>query len=507
MGSVPDWLPGCYRNFPCRPGEALPGFLLRLAEANGYAGIPALLRTTGIADRKLTQAYTYALRDIPEMLTALGRMAIGDPDHLNGHAARVLLRSSAYLIHGIDIDRDAILHERAQVCPRCLADDSLIKEEHELAPVTVCTSHEALLIDECPACHHPLDWKRPRLMQCGRCGADFRAIAREPVDQEICEVAGDFAALAPFRVVNHPEEPETTKWDTMFRVFKALALPDSDWAVANWPKRFVRLMPVKARHEIVVQLAGARRGGSYHLTDLQQKARSALSPLTVIPRPYVLEHCAMKFLSEGWMPDEHAEALCSPHPLTHQPTGAEVFQGRPPTLRTLDEVLSFLAADSVTVDGLMARKILKIPSDPELGYDIDELLAAQHFLQAGVLTLPELSIVVGVRLDWDDLLHSSLLRPWNPYNPRDMRVAVEDVLAIQQRLTATWATKVRPENAVSLRNIAMQTERPFQTVSLAVMLATRGQLNSFGWETPYDWGSLLISETDQALLHPDQDRR
>lgn len=495
-----DWLPGCYRNLPCRPGEALPGYLLRLAEANGYESIAALLRAAGTNIRGLNTGYTSKLRTDAEALAAIGRMAVGDPGHLSGHAATPL-DGPALFLRECRVDSDAMLHERTQVCPQCLAEDGYIREELELAPVTVCSTHKVVLVDECPDCGHSLDWKRSSLIACGHCGADLRMVTPTPAGADVCEVADDFAALAPFRLVTHSGEPVTDMWDLMFRVFKALALPDADWASTIWPKQVVQLMSVKSRHEIVKLLARARRGGSYFLTELQEKAWSALTPMTAIPRPFLVEQCAVLLLeSEGGITREYAEAMCSSRPLPQAARGAEIFSGRPPSLQTVDEVMSFLATDWETLEGLFARGVLSKPIDNEHGYDIDELLATQRFLHLGVLTLPEISAIVGAPLDWDDLIHSNFLRPWNPKNPSDLRVAVGEVVSIQMELTAKWTANHRPGNGILLRDVAMRTERPFQVVSEAVVLALRGDLNPFGWALPFDWGSLMISEQDGRRL-------
>ncbi|WP_018077079.1 TniQ family protein [Thiobacillus denitrificans] len=496
----PDWLPGCYRNLPCLPGEALPGYLLRLAEANGYESIAALLRAAGINTRGLNMGYSSKLRTDAEALAILGRMAVGDPGHLSGHAAKVL-DGPAFFMRECRVDSDALLHERVQVCPQCLAEDGYIKEELELAPVTVCSTHKVLLVDECPDCGRSLDWKRSSLMACGHCGADLRMATPTPVGADVCEVAEDFAALAPFRLVTHGGEPAADMWDLMFRIFKALALPDAFWASTEWPRRVVQFMPVKERHAVVGLLAKARRGGSYFLSDLQPKARAALAPMLAIPRPYVLEQCALLLLqSEAGITKEYAEAMCSQQPLPRAAKGVEIFSGRPPSLRTPDEVAAFLASDWQTVEGLMARKVLTNPIDSEHGYDIDELLAGQTFLHLGVFTLAEMTAIVGVPLDWDDLVHSNFLRPWNSRNPSDLRVAVGEVVSIQMELAAKWAANGRPTSGVLLRDFALRTDRPFQVVSEAVVLALRGDLNPFGWGPRFDWGGLKISEQDERRL-------
>jgi hypothetical protein len=48
-----------------------------------------------------------------------------------------------------------------------------------------------------------------------------------------------------------------------------------------------------------------------------------------------------------------------------------------PSLQTVNQVMSFLATDWETVEGLFARDVLSKPIDNEHGYDIDELLRTQ----------------------------------------------------------------------------------------------------------------------------------
>lgn len=494
MNSKSNWLPGCYRNLPVETGESLPGYLLRLAEANGYRGILPLLQATGTWTSK--NGYSFRLRTRPELLATIGRMAVSDPRHLENHAVKEL-KGQTYLFHNILMDGDAILSERAQVCPQCLDEDGFVKEELELAPVTTCNRHKAQLVDACSACGTPLTWKRPSLMHCGKCGADLRLQPAAPVEPGVCEVADDFAALAPFRMAGHSGEALSEEWDMMFRAFKALALPGSDVVAGRWPKKVVQLLPVDARHAIAEQLASVRRDGTYFLAGLQWAALPALAPLTAVPRPHVLERCAMALLSEAWLPDELAGALCSPRqPLPPELEGAEVFRGRPPTLRTQEEVLAFLATDMGAFNGLLAREILSLPADEDHGYDIDELLAAQTFLNKGLLTIPELSSLIGVPLDWDDLTYSTLIRPWNPQNPADMRVAVDDLLVIQKRLTENWTPGFEAGETVSLRALAGEAERPFQVVSELVIRACRGEIGAFGWAPPFDWASIVIGKRE-----------
>ena len=485
----PDWLPGCYLNLAIESGEALPSYLLRLAEANGYAGIGPLLRATGLWTN--AGGYSFRLRLRGDLLAAVGRMAVGDANHLRSHVAREM-EARTYQSHGTLIDCDVPLSDSAQVCPQCLGEEGFVRQEFELAPVTVCPTHQAMLLDICQSCATALTWERPSLLHCGHCGADLRLQSTEQADPLVCEVASDFAALAPFRMVAHSGQPLTETWDMMFLVFKALALPGSVVAAGRPPQNVVRSLPVQERHAIAEQLARVRRHGSYFLMELQWRALADLAPLTAIPRPHVVEHCALEFLTTAWLPRELAEAMCSPeHPLPPEPSGAARFHGRPPALYSDRQVLGFLAIDLATLDGLLARGILHRPIE-EHGYDIDELLAAQDFLSKGLLTLAELSSYVGVPLDWEDLGRSPLIKTWNPKNAADRRVAVDDLLLIQKRLTEYCDASFEDGGAVTIGEIARGAEHSFQVVSEVVIRACHGELGRIGWRHPFDWACIVL---------------
>lgn len=123
-----DFLPGCYANLPIRSGESLPGYLLRLAEANGYHGIRGLLSALpDPPDRRLAISLR-ELRTSEPLLRDLGRMSVGDGQHL---LQFLCSGSNEYgsIWHGVLVNHDAWLEPAAQLCPQCLADVPILQEE------------------------------------------------------------------------------------------------------------------------------------------------------------------------------------------------------------------------------------------------------------------------------------------------------------------------------------------------------------------------------------------
>jgi hypothetical protein len=84
--SLECYLPGCYRNLPCESGESLAGYLARLAEANGYPGIRALLRAAALPCSGPVRTHMLTLYQNRAQLERLSRMAVGDPQHLERFA-------------------------------------------------------------------------------------------------------------------------------------------------------------------------------------------------------------------------------------------------------------------------------------------------------------------------------------------------------------------------------------------------------------------------------------
>lgn len=154
-----NYLPGCYANLPLTAGESLLGYLLRLAEANGYAGIRDLLRALRGPSSRGIAAEVRELRASKELLGQLGRMAVGDEEHCS-HFHTLEAGPHAVIFQGTVMDHDSWLEPSAQLCPHCLDESGIAREEWDLSCVTACEKHRVQLLDTCTACgcHRPAYW-------------------------------------------------------------------------------------------------------------------------------------------------------------------------------------------------------------------------------------------------------------------------------------------------------------------------------------------------------------
>ena len=140
---------------PIHDDEALNGYLLRLAEANGLEGIRHLLEPCDVKPRASYTAAQLAViaakleLDFDAMTKANLALGLGaDPAHNARYA----------------------IGTRLAACPLCVAGDGYIRAEwlNFLSPV--CAHHGVRLVDRCGECGAPLTWRRASLSGCD-CGA------------------------------------------------------------------------------------------------------------------------------------------------------------------------------------------------------------------------------------------------------------------------------------------------------------------------------------------------
>lgn len=129
------------------PHEGLNGFLLRLAEGNGFNGIRTL-----VGDRPVTWS---------RLASWLGR------DDGFGQLEGQLNAKKAS-------PRPLWNNLSSRYCPACLKADSTWRQEWELTLLTMCPFHGCRLVEVCPDCGRQVTWSRMKLLSCD-CGFRFQA--------------------------------------------------------------------------------------------------------------------------------------------------------------------------------------------------------------------------------------------------------------------------------------------------------------------------------------------
>lgn len=492
---MPDYLPGCYRNLTSERDESLAGYVLRLAQANGYSGIREFLHLLNFAGSRVFRRNLLELYTDPEKLARLGRIGAGDAAHLQGHYAEPLPApiSMAEALYREErrVDIDALLPARAQVCPICLRERTYVREGWDLAPITACVLHRSVLIDECPSCGTAIGWDRADVLRCQQCGQDLRTAEPEGASGEALAVVADFAALAPFRCQDGKGQRFVVDWEEMFHLFKVMLLPDALWAEGESPKCFVTESAVRARHAVIEKLGAILESGTYHVFKLRDKVHRSLGPLNALPTGNALRDTAVHYLSTTVGLSKELAAAVSNAALPEDVRAADVYSGRPPSLSTVQEVAEFLEASVTGVARLLKLGVIAPLPEAQIGYDADHLLRARAFLNS-LLDTQKLSVLVGMPVHQSDLHPDGLFPRWNPENRNDARVTPHRALELQLQLTARWHRASRPEHWVSLKEVATSVERPCALVMCVAKEIIEGSIDRFTWEPPFSWSDLGV---------------
>jgi hypothetical protein len=151
-------MPRLLRSPPPYEDESLPGYLVRLTEANCYQ-LHWWLPLAGFSPRLFAIGWEALLRPTTEY-TQLAQ--------LTGLAETVFVqwRLSVW-------QRGGWHFSQPQVCGLCLRGALYCRSVWDELAVTVCPRHHVRLWERCPACTQPLRWQRSYVSRCV-CGADWR---------------------------------------------------------------------------------------------------------------------------------------------------------------------------------------------------------------------------------------------------------------------------------------------------------------------------------------------
>lgn len=184
-----------YRPSPY-PGECLSGYLLRLAEANGFLNFWDFATDLFPAFQHTGQAgllrWEYPVENWGR-IPVRTQLSMGDLRRLTVlpwiekfRPAPVVTRPS-HLSPGHFLQ--AVVNPCLRVCPLCLQEEAYLRLMWRLAPVQVCTHHGSLLQGQCHRCGTMLSVLGPthRHLRCATCGADLRTLPAERAVPELIE--------------------------------------------------------------------------------------------------------------------------------------------------------------------------------------------------------------------------------------------------------------------------------------------------------------------------------
>lgn len=158
--------------------ESLSGYLLRVAETNGYSSVSWLFDMADLPMRALTSPMNLGslARRLDADLADLQRRTYWPPPG----------RTKAYSqFFGHAVRKFQLLRQTARVCPDCLKQSAYCRNTWDIRLAVACHYHSKLMVESCPNCSRRLTWRRKKVCNCGYCGFDLRdhsvGAAPEPV--------------------------------------------------------------------------------------------------------------------------------------------------------------------------------------------------------------------------------------------------------------------------------------------------------------------------------------
>ena len=152
--------------------ENLRGYILRLAQVNGYADIRPLLQLANLSSNQYydnASAYVFKNKSLIHLsiitsipLHVLNALRYGSDKEKNS------------LILGHKISNKHLRLDYPRICFQCLRSENIALAIWDLPAITACPIHKIELFDHCPECYLRLRWNRPGVNLCHNCDCDFR---------------------------------------------------------------------------------------------------------------------------------------------------------------------------------------------------------------------------------------------------------------------------------------------------------------------------------------------
>lgn len=474
------------RTPPKKGAESLPGYIVRLAEANGLEKLEWLPVTP---ESRSSLSFAHCV--------ALDARALAELELMSGLTGGSLvgerwlpLESAAgpYIgIWGETLPLDAFMTSGAQICPLCLdAQEPFLHADWDFSLVTVCTHHHCWLVAECAACAAPLRWSRPRMLACSHCGFDLRRSKTRPCANSEVEVADFVAAVARFNFAGKATSLEPP--EALFEMGRLLSLTRDDFLAGRQQRAFSRLYLAK-RHAAASRLASciverAVAGQLVHRQLLAHVAHIESRLGTARAKSRLRRFLAGNDFLD--VPVHRYLALAGEDEVIAQ--ASDLFQGRPPQLFSQAQALAFIGCNEDEFDAAMADGLVRSPTQG-LAFDLDELLAVRRRLEA---LLSERDVDQSFEVDGlcAALLRLNVLRSDRRPN-RPPAISEEHFERVLDRLVEVSAPReALPPDAVNLGNALPQIDA--DSLALLISLVMSGGVGSFSWEAPWGWQQMSV---------------
>lgn len=162
--------------------ESFMGYMLRLTEHNGYDSISWILSMAGV-DYNLynNNLSCIKLKDFTTLSEIIG-INSSELNNMIYHLVQSEGIFKKYIVYGHSIPNYMLCFSNPKICPYCLRQSGYIHKIWDISAVTVCPTHKCILIDECPNCKKPINWRRNHLSIC-ECKFDWCNIISQPINE------------------------------------------------------------------------------------------------------------------------------------------------------------------------------------------------------------------------------------------------------------------------------------------------------------------------------------
>jgi hypothetical protein len=157
--------------------ESLSGYFLRLATWNGFVSITELLQTIGVKKPKVRLWGLWKTEEIEDALTSLS-VALNRSSSVI--AAPFLIQSQRWMFSELYLLQELRV-DFTRVCPECMKQEKTIDWRWNIASVARCNHHNSLLIDHCPQCHQPFEWRYQLFTGCTHCEFKWKSYSSETI--------------------------------------------------------------------------------------------------------------------------------------------------------------------------------------------------------------------------------------------------------------------------------------------------------------------------------------
>src|SRR5471032_50133 len=219
--------------------ESISGYLLRLAELNGFKRPYALFEGAGIRFNGPSQLHT-CLTDtaMQTRLAAFINRPAADLHHLAYRFVKSTKRPTTIVWGQLALPASTLRMLTTCVCPSCLNDVDYARQEWDWTFSTACPRHGCLLLAVCPGCATRISRYRAGVSRCN-CGYDFRQAASVPCSTESTSY---FQSLVIGRELNCVDA------DARLAVWAALAVTLTEAELQSGDQNGFAALPLENQH-------------------------------------------------------------------------------------------------------------------------------------------------------------------------------------------------------------------------------------------------------------------